>query len=195
VLATDSNGASNRSIVTVAVTAISVRVVAPASSERTGQLLTYNATASGGAGGPYNYTWSFGDGAAGFGSVVTHRYTTAGTYAPTVRVTDRLGATNTSTASTLAVSVPPPPPPLVPLWALVALVIAIAAIVGLVGYREVRRRRSAALRAAAPWAPPTDPSRTLLGRKNCPTCGHSNVPLRETCENCGSSLPRRSLKS
>jgi PKD repeat protein len=188
---TDSNGATNRSSVTVTVSPISIRLASLPATARTGQTLTFNASASGGAGGPYNVSWAFGDGTTGYGAVVTHRYATAGTYEPSVVVTDRLGATNTSTTTTLAVSVPPPPPPLVPLWALLLLIVLVLALVLAVGYREFRRRRSAALRAAAPWAPPTDPSRTLLGRKNCVTCGHANLPIRETCENCGADLPRR----
>jgi hypothetical protein len=108
-------------------------------------------------------------------------------------VTDRLGGSNRSAEAPLAVATPPPPPPLIPLWALFALLLLILLAVGLLVYREFRQRRSIALRAAAPWAPPTDPSRTLRGRKSCPTCGASNLPIRETCESCGSDLPRRTL--
>jgi hypothetical protein len=195
VVATDSNGASNRSVVAVTVAPISVSVRTVPTNAETGQSLTFNASASGGAGGTYNFTWTFGDGTTGYGAVVTHAFRTAGTYPTSLVVTDRLGATNSTSVATVAVTAPPPPPPLVPLWALLLLLLVILAIVLAIGYREFRRRRSAALRAAAPWAPPTDPSRTLLGRKNCPACGTSNLPIRETCESCGSDLPRRTLHS
>jgi hypothetical protein len=193
VVVIDSNGAMNRSVVSVEVVPITVHVVALPTTARTGQMLTFNATAAGGAGGPYNFTWNFGDGITGYGTLVTHQYARAATYDPTVVVTDRLGAKSTTTVGTVAASVPPPPPPLVPLWALLLLVLIVLAVIAAVGYREFRRRRSAALRSAAPWAPPTDPNRTIRGQKPCPTCGTSNVPMRETCESCGADLPRRTF--
>jgi hypothetical protein len=195
VLVTDSNGGTNRSSVSIRVSPVVVQLTQTSTSGRTSQPLAFAANASGGAGGPYNYSWSFGDGSTGFGASVQHAYPSAGTFHPTLLVTDRLGATNRSTGAPVSITVPPPPPPLVPLWAVVGLLLLVLLLVGLLAYRAVRRRRSAALRAAAPWAPPTDPSRTLLGRKNCPTCGASNLPIRETCENCGADLPRRSTQS
>ncbi|MCI4326069.1 MAG: PKD domain-containing protein [Thermoplasmata archaeon] len=195
VVVTDSNGASNRSVVAVTVAPVSVSVRTVPTNAETGQSLTFNATATGGAGGPYNYTWTFGDGSKGDGAVVDHAFRTVGTFPTSLVVTDPLGATNTTSVATVAVTAPPPPPPLVPLWAIVLLLLLLIAIVAAVGYREFRRRRSAALRSAAPWAPPTDPSRTLLGRKNCPACGASNLPIRETCDSCGTDLPRRTLHS
>jgi PKD repeat protein len=195
VVVTDSNGATNRTEVAVDVAPITVTLTNSPTSGTTGELLTFNASASGGAGGPFNYSWNFGDGTAGYGAVVEHRYSSSGSFDPSVRVTDRLGASNSSAPARVAVSAPPPAPPLVPLWALLLLLLVIVAVVGAVAYREFRRRRSAALEKAAPWAPPTDPSRTMVGRKSCPACGASNLPIRESCESCGASLPRRSLRS
>jgi len=42
-----------------------------------------------------NYSWSFGDGAVGFGVAVSHRYTSPGTFNVTLLVTDNEGATDT----------------------------------------------------------------------------------------------------
>lgn len=44
------------------------------------------------------YTWDFGDGSTGSGSVVTHTYTTAGDYSVILTVIDSLGKTASSTA-------------------------------------------------------------------------------------------------
>ncbi|WP_433158958.1 ThuA domain-containing protein [Kribbella sp. CA-247076] len=45
---------------------------------------------------PLSYAWSFGDGATATGASVNHTYTTAGTFAATVTVTDARGATGTA---------------------------------------------------------------------------------------------------
>ena len=56
------------------------------------QTASFSATASGGI-GPYNYTWSFGDGATANGAVTGHNYTLAGYYAVNLKVTDSTGVT------------------------------------------------------------------------------------------------------
>jgi PKD domain-containing protein len=195
VIVTDSNGASNRSTVRITISAISVHVAAIPASGTTKQDFTFNASAAGGAGRPYNFTWNFGDGTKGYGALTTHTYSSAAAYQPSVVVTDRLGATNTSSLPSVSISTPPPAPPLVPYWVLAVILLLALALLGIVLVRRRRQRESAALRSAAPWAPPTDPNRTLHGQKKCPTCGASNLPIRETCENCGAALPRRSLRS
>ena len=65
-----------------------------------GQIVTFSAAATGGT-GALTYTWTFGDGASGSGSSVTHAYSAEGTYSASITVTD---ATNTSVSgSTSAV--------------------------------------------------------------------------------------------
>lgn len=64
---TDSNGASETGTVTVNVNAIVVSVTPLVTSVATGKSVTFTASASGGAGGPYNFTWTFGDGTTGYG--------------------------------------------------------------------------------------------------------------------------------
>jgi len=48
---------------------------------------------------PLSYAWSFGDGATATGASVSHTYTTAGTFAAKVSVTDARGAVGTSTVT------------------------------------------------------------------------------------------------
>jgi len=49
-----------------------------------------------------NYAWTFGDGGTGSGAAPTHAYTSAGTYAITLTVTDNLGTqASTSTSATI----------------------------------------------------------------------------------------------
>jgi PKD repeat protein len=70
------------------------------------QDVTFTATATGvgpgfpGGGGQVQgatYTWDFGDGSTGAGSSTTHRFTRAGTFAVTLRVTNDAGLTATTT--------------------------------------------------------------------------------------------------
>ena len=70
------------------------------------QDVTFTATATGvgpglpGGGGQVQgatYTWDFGDGSTGTGSSTTHRFTRAGTFAVTLRVTNDVGLTATTT--------------------------------------------------------------------------------------------------
>ncbi len=56
------------------------------------QPVSFRGSASGGI-GPYNYTWSFGDGATANGAITGHNYTLAGYYAVNLTVTDSTGVT------------------------------------------------------------------------------------------------------
>jgi len=58
-----------------------------------------------------SWSWSFGDGTLGTGQATTHLYTTAGTFAVSLTVTDNGGASGTSTASVVVAAAPAPPAP------------------------------------------------------------------------------------
>ena len=57
-----------------------------------------------------SWTWSFGDGAVGTGPLVTHVYSTPGTYTASLTVTDSNGASSTATGSIVAKPLPPAAP-------------------------------------------------------------------------------------
>ena len=73
-----------------------------------GDEITFSAVASGGAGAPYVFTWEFGDGQSDIGATVTYAYPTAGTYTPTVTVTDASGVSQTKTLTAVVVRNPTP---------------------------------------------------------------------------------------
>ena len=80
-------------------------------SPQTSQQVSFTASASGGT-GPYNFTWTFGDGAAGTGTIVYHTYSTAGSY--NVLLTAKDSSPSPQTASSqqaITVTSPPRPPP------------------------------------------------------------------------------------
>src|SRR5437016_6466593 len=80
-------------------------------SPQTSQQVSFTASASGET-GPYNFTWTFGDGAAGTGTIVYHTYSTAGSY--NVLLTAKDSSPSPQTASSqqaITVTSPPPPPP------------------------------------------------------------------------------------
>lgn len=185
----DSNGGRATSSVHVAVAPLAVSFAThPPASGATGLRVAYNASATGGAGGPYNFTWSFDDGTTAYGANVTHTFARAGTYVVTLQVSDRLGATNLTTFAPLVVSAPPAPAPLVsaPLLLGIALIVALFAFV--LGAVLRRRRHERQFAAVAGRVPVTDTDRFVRGSKVCRVCGTSNVGLRTTCEACGASL-------
>jgi len=57
-----------------------------------------------------SWTWSFGDGASGTGPLITHVYTTPGTYTASLTVIDSNGVSSTATGSIVAKPLPPAAP-------------------------------------------------------------------------------------
>ena len=68
-------------------------------------LVTFSAAATGGAGGPYTYSWAFGDGASAATAATTHTYATGGNYLATLTATDSAGNTASYTAGISPLSV------------------------------------------------------------------------------------------
>lgn len=186
----DSNGARATSSLTVRVTPITVHSTTSSVSIVAGNSVDFSAIASGGAGGPYVYSWTFGDGSKGTGASVTHRFASSGTFSVGLVVTDALGAASPQSPTSISVSAAPGPFA----WLSALLLLGIAAIAGLlVGLFAFYRRRNLE-RDAIPsvgWVPGTDLRRTVRGVKICDYCGRSNLPLRRTCEGCGHPLSRR----
>ncbi|MCI4363688.1 MAG: PKD domain-containing protein [Thermoplasmata archaeon] len=187
---TDSNGIALSTTLTVQVRALTVVAAPLSSSTTTGHSMLFNATAAGGAGAPYNYSWTFGDGSVGYGANLHHAYASAGSYHPSVLVRDRLGATNSSALPAVSVTVPPPTPPLLSAFELLAIALLLGLLVALLAFARLRRTQSEELQSVAPWVPQTDPNRTVKGVKICRSCGTANLPIRSTCEACGADLPR-----
>jgi PKD repeat protein len=67
--------------------------------------VSFSSTPSGGV-APYTYTWAFDDGALSTGQSPSHTYTVAGSYAPSVTVTDATGAQAVASAGTITVTGP-----------------------------------------------------------------------------------------
>ncbi|MGQ9583219.1 MAG: PKD domain-containing protein [Thermoplasmatota archaeon] len=88
---TDDSGATSSTIINVTVTN-RLPVAALIGSNATGytqDALLFDGSRSTDADGRIvNYTWQFGDGTLGYGSLVSHAFTTAGTYVITLTVTD-----------------------------------------------------------------------------------------------------------
>ena len=56
-----------------------------------------------------SYAWTFGDGSAGSGIAPQHAYMAAGSYSVLLKVTDEIGQSTTSSATTVSVGSPPSP--------------------------------------------------------------------------------------
>jgi len=141
---------------------------------------------------PLAVSWTLGDGAVlpGSGDLADGNasYPSNGTYVAHCVATDAVGGK--ATASVVISVSPAPAHP----WFTATLVLGLAAAAGAVvalAAGLVLRRRSAVDQssAMARWLPPTGPA-AFRGAKICPKCGMSNVPLRRTCQACGSPLPR-----
>ncbi len=145
---------------------------------------------------PFSIQWALGNGHSGPsnspGSVWandTVSYASAGTYEAQCSITDAAGG---AAGANVLVHVLPRPKTV---WPPAYLVLSVGGIVGtalaiLVGVS--RRRTSEADRSSAMsrWLPPAGPATTVRGAKTCPKCGASNLPIRRTCQACGSPLPR-----
>ncbi len=78
------------------------------SSAPTGTSITFDGTASYDLDGTVvSYSWAFGDGATGTGSVVTHSYSPAKSYTVTLTVTDNGGVTGSTTSQVTITDRPP----------------------------------------------------------------------------------------
>src|SRR5437899_2540575 len=109
VTATDGNGGTASSSVSVTISDIGVTAgVSPTSGDLT-TVFTFTATAGGGGGSPYSFSWNFGDGTTGSGSSVTHFYTAGGTYSPAVPAPHGPGGTHAAPTQTVSVTAPPAP--------------------------------------------------------------------------------------
>jgi hypothetical protein len=188
--AVDSNGVAAVRDVGVLVSPISVAVTTPGPSVRAGTTTTLSASASGGAGGPFNLTWSFADGSTAYGPVVTHTFRSLGPTSYSVRATDRLGAAATSAPVHLAVAPVPPPAPPLSGTTLIALGAVLGLVAGLMAYFYGRRAFEADHASVRGYVPQVDPRRAVQGIKVCRGCGATNVPVRRSCADCGASLPR-----
>jgi|GEM_PF-478170 len=71
-----------------------------------GTSLALTATAASGGNSPYNYTWSFADGSFGYGLSVSHAWSSTGTYAVVLEVTDAANLTFNATKSVTVVAAP-----------------------------------------------------------------------------------------
>lgn len=94
---TDNRGASTSSNQTVRVGSANQQPVAAFTNDPTigtpGGWMQFDASTSYDPDGTIgSYAWNFGDGATGMGSVIWHRYTSVGSYAVSLTVTDNLGA-------------------------------------------------------------------------------------------------------
>ena len=158
----------------------------------TGASVSFHCTGSDGT-APLTVGWTLGDGAtlSGTGDVAngSASYGSAGTYVAHCTVSDTAGGRATASivvhvAASAAFA-----------WVTPTVVLGVAALAGLAvalavlvyRRREERAERSSAM---ARWLPPTGPAATVVGAKICPKCGASNVPLRRTCQACGTPLPR-----
>ncbi len=185
---TDSNGIPAWGSTSVDISPLVLSELTAPTRGVAGASLRFVASAAGGAVGPYNYTWAYGDGAIGYGATTTHRYAQAGTYVPTLTVRDRLGAVNTTVGPAVTVVAAPPPLAWLPLWVLVAVGAAAGTAVAWVRFA---RRRPDGEDVLSLWALPVGPQSALRGLKVCPKCDAENPTIRRTCTVCGSALPKK----
>jgi hypothetical protein len=141
-IVTDSVGGRATGSLFVTIVDLTVFASSSATSILAGANVTFSAAALGGAGGPYTYTWSFGDGQTANGWSVSHAYAQPGVFTPRATVMDAAGATNTTVLGDIVVStltVPPGPAASALYWILGGIAVAAAAVA--VALYLLRRRR------------------------------------------------------
>ncbi len=110
---TDAVGATATNTLTITVSsaaALSVTASADKTSGDAPLTVNFTAAASGGT-SPYTYAWDFGDSSTqGSGADVSHTYSSAGTYAVSVQVTDSTDATANDSHLSITVTAPINPP-------------------------------------------------------------------------------------
>lgn len=148
--ANDSMGNYANTTLNLTITAVSISAGPLPHSVAEGDVINFSASASGGAGAPYNFTWLFGDGGVGYGPNVQHAFRAAGAFTPVLIVTDRLGASSTSPLGLVNVTAPPSEFGWLTGWVVVAIGVGVALIVAGVAFA---RRRSSERKV-----PPTPPS-------------------------------------
>ena len=159
--------ATASAVVTVNPDVAIAALAASATNATVGSLVLFGASVSGGT-APLSYSWRFGDGTSSTSALTTHDWSSAGTYAIDLTVTDSLGARASQSLTvtvTAAVTVPSPGPSdspgfswtsgsgLVALLALVAIVVAFGSVLGTILW--TRRRTRAAGDDPASWQMPT----------------------------------------
>jgi len=153
----DSVGGTASYSVSVTIAWLVVMGAVSATSAMTGANVTFMAWGSGGDGGPYTYSWSFGDGSTGAGASAVHTFANPGSYTPKVTATDASGAKNTTTLARITIESANPPPSGADLTVLVAIVVVALASVGAAVWVTRRRRRRAGRPPAEPPTPPAVP--------------------------------------
>jgi PKD domain-containing protein len=186
----DSNGIPATGTVEVTVAPLAVTILDDPTSATAGSATTFAASAVGGAGGPYNFTWNFGDGRTAYGTSVSHVYSATGTYHPVLEVTDRLGAQNTTAIASVGVAAAPGPWSWVSPAVVLAIAVTLGALLALILYSRRRSQEVNEGDRMSGYAPPAGPSSTVGGTKVCAHCETPNLPIRNTCVACGKPLPR-----
>src|SRR3989442_162005 len=108
VIVTDVVGGTAEGSVTLTVSDLVITSEASRTQAVTGEAISFTGSATGAAGGPYTYSWDFGDGKTETGATVTHSYATAGTFTPKVTVRDASGFSQEKTLSPITVQVVEP---------------------------------------------------------------------------------------
>ena len=143
----DSAGgtAPNTVGLTVTVSYVSAIALLSTTAVITGDSITFSAIAVGGSGGPYTFSWDFGDGSKETGPTTTHAYSLSGSYTPKLTATDSSGSTVERVLATITVRSPtvaPQPsgtsldPAFFAIWGIVA----VAGVAALAAY-ALRRNR------------------------------------------------------